>query len=275
MGKAGKEHSSTNDQPGLEIQVLVASVLEKPRSWVIAHPEVELSPAQLESLQINFNRLKNGDPLPYLVGHWEFFGLDFYLSPAVLIPRPETELLVDEALRWLRECRTYVHAVDVGTGSGCIAISIARNYSAIDFIAIDISGSALEIAKRNVIRYRLKDKIEFLQADLIEPISSSYNLICANLPYIPSDKLRYLEVSHHEPIQALDGGVDGLIWINKLLSQATDKLTSTGLMLIEIEATQSENASVLAHDYFSSASISVLPDLSGKPRLLRIERHED
>ena len=137
-----------SESPNLDAQVLLAHILQKPRSWVLAHPEVELNAEQDEALQIALTQLQQDIPLPYVIGHWEFFGLDFIVTPDVLIPRPETEELVEKALEWLRDKKD-AHVLDMGTGSGCIPISLARNAPDLSLVAVDRSSAALEIARQN------------------------------------------------------------------------------------------------------------------------------
>ena len=127
--------ASISDTPVLDSQVLLAHTLGKPRSWVMAHPEARLLPAQSQTLHEMANRLVGGEPLPYVIGHWEFYGLDFKVTPAVLIPRPETELLVEQAIKWLRAHPHRRWAADVGTGSGCLAISLAVNVADLNVVA--------------------------------------------------------------------------------------------------------------------------------------------
>jgi release factor glutamine methyltransferase len=267
--------------PSLDAQVLLAWVIDKPRSWVLAHPEAYLTNDQEQELEINLTRLKTGEPLPYILGHWEFFGLDFSVTPDVLIPRPETELLVEQALEWLRAHPTARRAVDVGAGSGCIAISLAVHIPNLRLLATDISPAALQIAKANVIHHKLSQRIEFLQGDLLKPLKdeggqlnvqpATFNLLTANLPYIPTATLQDLDVYRREPTLALDGGPDGLKLVRRLLSQAPGIMEPGGLLLLEIEARQGGEAAALAAAAFPEARISILTDLAGLDRAIRID----
>ena len=265
----------------LEAQVLLAHILQKPRTWVLAHPEVELTAAQQNELERSTACRQQGEPLPYILGHWEFFGLDFIVSPAVLIPRPETELLVEQALEWLRNHPGCRKLADIGTGSGCIAIALAANLPGAQVLASDISPQALEIAQRNAAVHRVAERITFIQADLLNMSEDHYampfDLIAANLPYIPRHTLLNLPVYHTEPSLALDGGEDGLDLIRRLLEQAPLCLSPQGCLLLEIEAGQGADAQSLAQTTFPQAQIIVLPDLAGHDRLvvvdLSISRH--
>ncbi len=148
-----------SEEPALEAQVLLAHVLGKPRAWVMAHPEAALTIEQDSELCRLLERRLNGEPLPYLLGHWEFFGLRFKVTPDVLIPRPETELLVEKGLAWLKEHPWRRLAVDVGTGSGCIAISLAHRVMDLHVIAVDISRPALKVAQENIIDHHVQERV--------------------------------------------------------------------------------------------------------------------
>ena len=273
--------ASTSETPALDAQVLLAHILGKPRSWLLVYPEAELTPTQERQLQRAIQRLRDGEPLPYILGHWEFFGLDFIITPAVLIPRPETELLVEQALDWLRSNPTARCAADIGAGSGCIAVSLAVFIPDLHLLATDISLAALQIARQNAQRHEVSDRIDFLQADLLGPLNvsgwflsakrSTFNLIAANLPYIPSGTLQELAVYGHEPSLALDGGPDGLGQIRQLLANAPRILAPGGLLLLEIEYQQGPVAKILAQDAFPYSKVSILPDLAGHDRVVRIE----
>ncbi len=255
----------------LDAQVLLAHLLAVPRTWVLIHPEARLTSAQQEALREALERLRAGVPLPYVLGEWEFYGRTFEVGPEALIPRPETELLVETALAWLR-ARPDVHlAADVGTGMGCIAVTLAAERPSLRVLAADLSPAALHLARRNARRHNLTPRLDFLCADLLSPLAPrSLPLICANLPYVPVDTLRRLPIYGKEPTLALDGGPDGLHLIRRLLAQAETRLARGGLLLLEIEASQGESAPRAARKVFPRARVDVLPDLAGHPRLLRI-----
>ena len=264
-----------NETARLEVQVLLAHILQKPRTWVLAHPEVELTAAQQNELERSTARRQQGEPLPYILGHWEFYGLDILVSPAVLIPRPETELLVERALEWLRSHPGCRNLADIGTGSGCIAIALAANLPDAQVIASDISPQALEIAQQNAAHQRVTEHITFVQADLLnmpeDHCAMPFDLIAANLPYIPRQTLLNLPVYHTEPSLALDGGEDGLDLIRRLLEQAPRCLSPQGCLLLEIEAGQGEAARNLAQAVFPQGKVTVLADLAGHDRLVTVE----
>lgn len=268
--------SLVSDTPELDARVLLAHILETPRSLVEAYPETRLTRPQLATLKKAVSRLEEGEPFPYVLGRWEFFGLDFELSPNVLIPRPETELMVERAIHWLNDAPERRTVADVGTGSGCIAISIAKDISDARVLATDISYPSLKVAQRNARRHFVSDRIDFVQCDLLPhhphslPTFLRLDLICANLPYIPGQTLRELPIFGHEPTLALNGGVDGLALVRRLLHIAPEWLAPNGMILLEIEASQGMPAVSLAYDTFDNAEIHLHKDLSGKDRLVEI-----
>jgi release factor glutamine methyltransferase len=265
-----------SDTPALDASVLIAHVIHKPRTWVMAHPELALAAEQQKELDNSLARLERGESFPYVLGHWEFFGLDFEVTPDVLIPRPETELLVEKAIGWLQKLPGRKTIADIGTGSGAIAVSIAVNVPAARVLATDISQKALEVAQKNAIKFEVINRIDFLQCDLlpsqIESPQTNFplDLICANLPYIPTSTLQKLPIFGREPTLALDGGAEGLDLIRRLLNIAPQWLAPHGMILLEIESTRGMQTLHLARDLFSQASIQLYQDLTGQDRLLEI-----
>ncbi len=271
LRKTSPEITQLVELPQQTLLVLLSHVLEQPQTWILAHNEAALSATQQAKLTALIARLKQGVPLPYLTGRQEFFGLSFEVSPAVLIPRPETELLVETALRWLRSHPAANSAVDVGTGSGCIAVSLAVNTSTLHIVATDISAEALAIAQRNAQIHHVEDRITFQEADLISADLGRFDLICANLPYVPTSELAKVNSLPYEPVLALDGGPDGLALIKRCLACAPAHIRAPGMLLFEIEATTGDAGLALACNVFPQAKISLMPDLTGKERLLTIE----
>ncbi|OGO12794.1 MAG: protein-(glutamine-N5) methyltransferase, release factor-specific [Chloroflexi bacterium RBG_19FT_COMBO_50_10] len=272
LTQISQELHPLSETPTLDAQVLVGHILGKSRSWVIAHPEAFLDSQQYANIIDALKRLKQGESLPYILGHWEFFGLDFYLTGDVLIPRPETELLVERGIAWLHHHPRSRQAIDVGTGSGCIAIALAMNIPNLYVLLTDISPQALNVARVNVQIFKLADRLEFRQTDLLFGIAGQYDLICANLPYIPSQTLRDLPVAEREPLLALDGGQRGIELIARLLDQARNHLAPGGLMLLEIEAAQGADVKMIAGAEFPAAKVQILKDLSGLDRCVEISR---
>jgi release factor glutamine methyltransferase len=265
-----------SDTPALDASVLIAHVIHRPRTWVMAHPKLVLTPEQQKELDDSLKRLERGESFPYVLGHWEFFGLDFEVTPDVLIPRPETELLVEKAIAWLQQSPLRRTIADVGTGSGAIAVSIAVNVPDTRFLATDISRKALEVAQKNAIKFGVINQIDFVQCDLLPshieslPTDLHFDLICANLPYIPTSTLYKLSIFGREPTLALDGGADGLDIIRRLLNIAPEWLALNGMLLLEIESTRGIQALNLARDRLSGASVHLHQDLAGQDRLLEI-----
>jgi release factor glutamine methyltransferase len=269
--------TSVSETPELDARVLLANILEKPRTWIEAHPEAPLTQSQLATAKKAVARLEKGEPLPYVLGHWEFYGLDMEITQDVLIPRPETELMVERAIKWLKVAPERRTIADVGTGSGCIAVAIAKNVPGAKVIATDISLPALEIAYRNVRMHGVENQIAFVQCDLLPsypdslPTDLHFDLICANLPYIPTRTLQELSVYEREPTLALNGGTDGLSIVRQLLDIAPEWLAPKGMILLEIEASQGMSAVSLAYDAFDNVEIHLHQDLAGHDRLLSIE----
>lgn len=253
-----------------EAALLLAHVLGTSREWVLAHPEAELTPEQSERFNNLIAQAELGTPLPYLLGQWEFFGLNFKITPDVLIPRPETELLVEKALGKTQKPKSQNPKIaDVGTGSGIIAVTLAVKLPQASIIATDVSAAALDVARANAIAHNVANRVQFIHGDLLEGVGK-VNLICANLPYIPTAELEVLPVAKHEPTLALDGGPDGLRVIERLLATAGDHLLPGGALLAEIAAAQGEAAMALARHYFPSVQVEIHKDLAGLDRLLEI-----
>jgi release factor glutamine methyltransferase len=265
-----------SDTPALDASVLLGHVIRKPRTWVMAHPEVTLTRRQQTELEDSLLRLEGGEPFPYVLGHWEFFGMEFEITPDVLIPRPETELLVEKAIAWLQESPVRRTVADVGTGSGVIAVAIAANVPDAEVLGTDISLKALKVARANAIKFDVIDRIDFVQCDLLPyhidplPTDRHFDLICANLPYIPTETLKELPVFGREPSLALDGGANGLGLIRRLLEIGPAWLAPNGMLLLELEARRGIEALNLACDLFSQATIHLHQDLAGHDRLLEI-----
>lgn len=268
LARAIVELEPITDHPRLEAEMLLAYVLDASRAALLTHPERRLKTNQLANYQALIRRRASGYPLPYLTGHTEFYGLAFAVTPEVLIPRPETETLVDLAL-----ARRPSTLVDVGTGSGCIAVALAVHLPQSTVCAIDLSPAALAVARRNVERHGVADRVRLIAGDALSPRPSPAELIISNPPYVSTGDCASLPVSvrDHEPRLALDGGPDGLAIVRRLLAQAPAALEPGGAILIEIGADQGETASHLARTYFSQAAIRVHPDLAGHDRVLEIE----
>jgi release factor glutamine methyltransferase len=268
LAKAGTELDAITDTSLLEAEILLAHALDMSRANLLTHPERRLETNQLANYQALIRRRASGYPLPYLTGSIEFYGLAFEVTPEVLIPRPETETLVDLAL-----ARRPATIVDVGAGSGCIAVALAVHLPQATICAIDLSPAALAVARRNVERHGVAERVRLMVGDVLSPRPSPAELIVSNPPYISTGDCASLPISvrDHEPRPALDGGPDGLTVVRRLLTQAPAVLEPGGRILIEIGADQGEAVSRLARTYFSRAAICVHPDLAGRDRVLEIE----
>ncbi|MDD5416078.1 MAG: peptide chain release factor N(5)-glutamine methyltransferase [Candidatus Daviesbacteria bacterium] len=228
--------------------------------------------------------MTSSKPYQYVKGYTEFYKLRFKVTPDTLIPRPETELLVDEVLRFVSQLQptTYnlqpITILDLGTGAGNIAISVARNAPDIKIIATDISVAALRIAKYNAKRHGVEDKIEFIQSDLLSGLNYTLHpkphtlIIVTNLPYIPTERIPYLDssVKDFEPHVALDGGEDGFELYRKLFSQIKEKSWQPKLIIGEIDYTHGELAVNESQKYFPYSQIETKKDLAHKQRILLI-----
>jgi release factor glutamine methyltransferase len=266
-----------SDSAALDAQVLLADILDRSRTAVAAHPETDLSPADLEKLTRAVERLRSGEPLPYVIGHWEFFGLDLEVNPDVLIPRPETELLVEHAITWLEAHPGRRKVIEIGTGSGCIAVAIARHIPDVSLTASDISATALEVAKKNVRNHNSQKQVHLIQADLWSAFlkapspDQKFDMICSNPPYIPTQILHALPIFNREPEIALDGGILGLSVITPLISGASAWLADHGKMLVEFDITHRDLIFSTARENFKGRKIEIHPDLAGRERLLSVE----
>jgi release factor glutamine methyltransferase len=228
------------DSPRLDAQILLAHVLKCKRIDLYVRSDEEPSEPVRTAFKDLIRRRVEGCPVAYLVGQREFYLLTFEVNSAVLIPRPETELLVTEALRLLKG-KEAPRVLDIGTGSGCIALAIARHHASARITATDISGEALAVARRNAESLRLSARVRFLQGDLFEPVGEDkFDLIASNPPYVSAEELPQLmkEVRDFEPRQALDGGPDGLAIYRRLIEAGPAHLNSGCYLLMEIGATQ-------------------------------------
>ncbi len=256
--------------------MLLAHIINQSRPWVLAHLEYELSTTEYDNLLNAITKVENGVPLPYILGYWEFFGRKFFLTSDVLIPRPETELMVEKALQWIENRhnnqKDKILAADIGCGCGCIGISLAIDHPLLNVLATDISFDALKVAYKNSIFHSVSSNFHPIQCNLLPPTSEKFDLICANLPYIPTQTLVQLKVYQKEPTLALDGGEEGLNVIHNLLSIAPINLTPGGLLLLEIESSQGVSAIQIAKNNFPDANVELYKDLAGHDRLISIQQ---
>ncbi|MCD6284353.1 MAG: peptide chain release factor N(5)-glutamine methyltransferase [Anaerolineae bacterium] len=267
---AARKLVHTAERPHLEAEILLMELRQCDRTTLFAHPEWELDSTQVCRYAEVVHRRAEGTPLPYITGHIEFCGLEFAVTPAVLIPRPETELLVERALDWLQKHPSR-RIADIGTGSGCIAVTLAVMQRALHITAGDISAAALTVAQTNARHHDVASRVTCIRADLLAPFSGPLDLILSNPPYVADPEWEQLPDSvRQEPRSALLAGLRGLDLIRRLLSQARRRQAPGGCMLVEIGEKQGNAVQALAQTAFPRACIDVLPDLAGQPRLLEV-----
>lgn len=263
IADALKQYSS------LEIEILLGHLLNKSKEFLYLHRELKLTPAEVEKLaEMAVNRTK-GTPVAYVTGHKHFYGLNFKVSPNVLIPRPETEWIVEESLKVINKKlkdkkRKVVRVLDVGTGSGAIAVSIAfaSDPSKVQVFATDISDKALAVAKQNA--NAAKVIINFSKHDLLTGVKGKFDIITANLPYVPeSDYKKFYDNLQYEPKLALSDGTDDFILIKKLLTQLPSRLNKEAVVLLEIDP---KAADLKINGYRKS----IVKDLKGLNRFIKL-----
>ncbi|MGI5879655.1 MAG: peptide chain release factor N(5)-glutamine methyltransferase [Syntrophomonadaceae bacterium] len=253
------------EEPRLEAELLLTRVLHKDRVYLYTHYEAPVNQQERGQYRELIKRRVKGEPVAYILGVKEFMSLEFSVSPSVLIPRPETELLVEKALEILSS-RTTARVCDIGTGSGAIAVSLAYYAPQIEVKAVDISAAALEIARQNAEQHGVK--IDFFHGDLLEPFDEErFDLVVANLPYISELEYQSLspEVRLFEPELALLGGEDGLEPYRRLISVAGNYLKPQGYILFEIGAAQGEAAREMLTGF---VQVELIPDYAGHDRIL-------
>jgi release factor glutamine methyltransferase len=261
-----------SDSPALDARVLLADTLDRPSSWLLAHDD-DVVPAEAETaFQNRLGRCAAGEPLPYVLGWWEFYGRRFVVSASVLIPRPETELLVDLALAEIRQLSLPARLVDVGTGSGCVAVSLAAEAPQITVVAADVSRPALEIARTNARFHSVRAQLRLVQASLLEGMAGGWDILCANLPYVPTGRLPTLAVARNEPKVALDGGSRGTQLTATVIRALDDLLAPGGLALLEIDEDQAGELMAVAQTSLRGATSELTIDLAGRPRVLQVRR---
>jgi release factor glutamine methyltransferase len=283
----------------LAAELLLMHVLGRDRAWMYAHPEAPLDSAAAEAYLALLARRATGEPTQYLTGKQEFWGLEFQVTPAVLIPRPETEHVIEVALERLGEQRGIkinmrtgepnptLRIADVGTGSGCIAVALARELPHAEIVATDISSDALEIARRNAARHGVADRIHFLHTDLLQALldeppsgageSGLFDLIVSNPPYVARNDAAGLqrEVRGHEPAAALFGGPTGSELYESLIEQAAQLLAARGVLVLELGYNCADAVRSIVSRQPVWANVSVTNDLAGIPRVLAAARVRD
>ena len=262
------------DTARLDARLLLGEVLGARKEALVAHPERALSADDSAAFAALLARREAREPLPYLLGWWEFLGMRFRVTPAVLIPRPETETLVETVAAEL-EGHIAPRILDVGTGSGCVAIGLASLLPGARVDSLDPSPAALEIARENALSLGVAERVEFHRGAFPESVGPGpYAAIVSNPPYIPTDELDCLqaEIRDYEPRLALDGGADGLDVLRPLATQAGRLLEPGGLLAVEVAMGQADRMAQLVADAGGWSKLRVVPDLSGVYRVLVVRR---
>ncbi|MDI6829254.1 MAG: peptide chain release factor N(5)-glutamine methyltransferase [Armatimonadota bacterium] len=257
------------ETPLLDAEVMLSESLGVPRSYLFAHPEQHVEPAAASRFEFWLRLREQRVPLAYIIGHKEFHGLDIEVTPAVLVPRQETETLVEATVAVLKDIPSPLVA-EVGVGSGAVAIALAKSIPSAKIFATDSSEEALQVARRNINRHGMEQRIELRLGNFLEPLAGLvFDVVVSNPPYIPTDEIPSLqpEVARYEPIMALDGGMDGLDCYRKIVREAPRYLKQGGRLLFEVGWEQAENVkAILASAGF--VSIHALRDLSGVERVI-------
>ncbi len=265
-----KKHGSQS--PRLDSEVLLAYARGCQRIELYTHFDDSLTNDERTVMRQLVQRRAQAEPVAYLVGHREFFGLDFRVTPNVLIPRPETETLVMEVLQIVEDFPE-PRILDVGTGSGCVAISIAVNQPRAQVTASDVSKAALQVARKNADGHAVAERIQFLLGDLFAPMTSDqqFHIVASNPPYVTESEIGTLpaDIRLHEPRPALDGGSDGLVVLRRLIEQAPTHLIDSGYLIFEISDGQGTRVCDLLNANGSYTDIEVVKDLAGQSRVVR------
>jgi release factor glutamine methyltransferase len=274
--RAAAQALAATDSPWITAQALLADLLGLSRTQLLARLDQPIAPELRAVFEQAVRRAAAGEPLAYLTGRREFYGLEFQVDARVLVPRPETELLADLALEFAAERQRapgarVLRVVDVGTGSGILAVTFAVKCPRARIWAVDLSAAALAVARANAERHQALVRVAFVRGDLMSFMApAGCDVLVANLPYIPSAQLLGLPVHNYEPTLALDGGPDGMTPIRCLLADAPRVVAPGGCLLLEIGATQGEAVAALAQSTFQGAQLQRHCDLAGLDRVVGI-----
>jgi release factor glutamine methyltransferase len=259
--------SPSSSTPRLDAEVTLAHVLETSRAFLLARFAEPVGEDNYSAFLALVARRANGEPVAYITGHKEFFGLDLEITPDVLVPRPETESVVEVCLSLLRQGEVS-HLADIGTGSGAIALAVAANNRHVRVYATEVAPRAIAVARRNAVRLGLEDRVTFLDGDLLAPLPGPVDVIAANLPYVPPGEAEP-DVARWEPREAVfGGGPDGTDTIMRFLAHAPSYLKSGGALVMETAHSQGQAVSRAAKSVFPGASVEVRKDLAGYDRLI-------
>lgn len=271
---ANRLRQAGSDTPDLDAEVIMRHLLGWDRTAYLVRRREELDDTIRDAFWALIRRREGREPIAYITGHREFLGLDLAVGPGALVPRPETEQLVEWAADWLKEKRNQT-AVDVGTGSGAIAVGLVRFAppgSLARMIAVDVSDQALTWARKNIEAIVPEFGVELRQGSLLEPVTESVDLVLANLPYLTPEQLDENPDLADEPASALVSGAEGLDLIRLLIADLPRVLSPSGAAILELDPAQAETVAALARSRFPAAVITILADLSGRSRFVTIER---
>ncbi len=274
---ASQLQESGSLSPHLDAEVIMAFLLEKDRSYLFMYPEKEISPSIYEKYLSLIESRKKGKPVSYIVENQEFMNLDFFVNEKVLIPRPDTEILVETIVNALKEKSTKTRILDLGCGSGAISVSLAYYLPLASVWGVDISEEALKVSQKNALRHGVHKRTSFLLGDLYEPLREKYSIIISNPPYIPSKDIDALqiEVSKHEPRMALDGGSDGLSFYRRIILETPKYILDLGTLYLEIGHDQAQSIVDLMSERDDYFDIEVIQDLAGRDRVIRAKVRGD
>jgi release factor glutamine methyltransferase len=256
----------------MNAELLLMFTLDCDRAYLYAHPERELTADEQSRYDAALTERARGVPAQYITGHQEFWGMDLIVSPAVLIPRPETEHVVEAVLGIIgRDRKTPVRVADVGTGSGCIALALAKELPTAEIQATDISAAALEIARVNAARHGFESRIRFHEADLLADIREGFDVVVSNPPYVGDSEADtvQVEVRKFEPRSAVFAGPTGLEVIERLIPEAKTALKPRGWLVIEISGTIAEGVKNLLGGW---EEVRIRPDLQSIPRVVQARK---
>lgn len=271
---ARQQLEAQSETPSLDAQTLMVKAVGMPRGWVLSHPEAVLAADQAAAYQASVARCASGVPLPYVLGWWEFFGRQYHVTDAVLIPRPETEHLVEQALRRLSDRLDLQRVIELGTGSGCVISSLALELPERRYLATDRSWPALQVCQRNLKEYRLEGDVQLIQADQLLGLTGPFDLIVSNPPYLTRASLAALPVGQREPRQALDGGADGLDPVRAMAGGLRRALQPGGELLLELDPGQMAPAQAIISQVIDVSDSQIVKDLAGHDRILWLRRSQ-
>ncbi len=257
----------------LDAEVLLCFVIQKNKAFIYSYPEFELSKIQENKFKKFIKQRIKKKPVAYIIGKKEFYSLDFLINKNVLIPRPETEILVQESLKLLEKNKNIKNIIEIGTGSGCLIISLAKNIKNKKFYATDISKQALSIAKKNAENNNIKNKIKFIKSDLLKNLNINFtnSILIANLPYLPNKyKKQVSKDLFFEPQKALYAGKDGLFFISKLLKQISKLKNKPKYILLEFDSSQKNEIKKTVQKLLGKINIKFIKDLAGRNRVVII-----